>query len=156
MFSYISFGLLIAYAIYISIVDMKKHQLEYWQSGVTYIFALLYSIFNINLINATTFKAILIKFLGFLVLFVLFLILATIKIKGKAMAFGGADIWVAGAFGLAIGLYDISYFLLVVCTSFLLFILALKIIRKKRPEKIAFVPFLSIGLLTITSLYIIF
>ena len=149
----ISAILLLGYTLYISITDCKKMKLEYWQSGLTYLFAIFYAIADMLVANALIGKNILFHVLGCVIIFAVFLVTAMIKVKGKN-SFGGADIWVAGAMGLAFGLSNLTLFVFIMAASFLLYAIGYKIKNKHLPTKTPFVPFFGIAafILVILSL----
>lgn len=154
--------LLVGYLIYLSIVDIKLHQLEYWQTGLLFGF----SIFNLILyiISETTYlnsvgaqtiplwKYLIVHLSSALIVFIFLLILSFIKKNGKS-GIGGADIWALTAVSLPIGIIYLPYLLIIMCATYLLFVLLYRIIRKEKIQRVAFLPFISIGTMsTITML----
>lgn len=153
--------MLIGYLIYLSVVDIKKRQLEYWQTGVLFVISvahtILYAIAENNylsLMGATNlpwYRYFLIHGSSGLLVFIIMLGFAMIK-KNGVNVFGGADVWVLTAVSIVLGVFYIPYMLIIMCISYLLFAFIYKIITKKKANGFAFVPFITIG--TILSLFI--
>lgn len=147
---------LLGYLTYLSVVDIKKHQLEYWQTGCLYSLAIVNVVLcalaentYLRSVHAAEipWKQYLINHgLTGLVVFVFILALAMIKIKGKN-AIGGADIWVFAAVSLVTGFTYLPYMLIGTCVSYLLYALIYRIRKKEKLKMVAFVPFISIGTL---------
>lgn len=144
----------ILYLIYLSVVDIKLHMLEYWQTG------LLFAVSVINTITYAISETIyshsigasvippwkfLLNHLGCAACIFIFILLFALIKKNGMNAFGGADIWAITAVALAVGFHYIQYLFIIMCVSFLLFAFLYKIVKKKKVERVAFLPFISIG-----------
>lgn len=132
------------YLIYLSFVDIKKRELEYWQTGLAYIPALSVVI-SLIFVKKEFMALSLIHVIGALITFGLMLLFTVIGSKGNSFAFGGADIWICGALGLCFGVFEIWGVLIVSFVSYLLYALFYKVAKKKKATHTAFVPFLLIG-----------
>lgn len=132
------------YLIYLSIVDIKKRELEYWQTGFTFILA-----FSIMLclifITKKTIPLLLIHISGALITFGLMLVFTVIGSKGSNFVFGGADIWITSALGLCFGVLEIWGVLIVSFVTYLIYALVYRMAKKKKATHTAFIPFLLVG-----------
>lgn len=152
--------LLTIYLIYLSIIDIKKHEIEYWQTGLLYILSIANLVFyavsenkflgSLNAVTPNLFQYFFVHFAGFIVIFLFVLLLAMLKKN----SIGGADIWAVAALSLNLGIYYCSYMLLVMCVAYLLFALFMKIIKKTKVTHVAFLPFISIGYLSVVAFQI--
>lgn len=142
------------YLIYLSVVDIKHHMLEYWQTGGLFLFSILNMIANIAVKSYSyqhTYnepfpfaKTIFLHLGSGAIIFVLMLLCSSIKRGGKN-AFGGADIWALTAVAIPYGMRSLSTLVFSTCLSFLIYAMIYKIKNKKLPEKTAFLPFISCG-----------
>ena len=89
---------LVCYLLYLSVVDIKKRELQYWQTGLLFPITLFYLFSNdfhffpsLKIHNDSIRKTILFAFLGFILGLILMLSFSLIKVNGQN-AFGGADI----------------------------------------------------------------
>ena len=153
---------LVCYLLYLSVVDIKKRELQYWQTGLLFPITLFYLFSNdfhffpsLKIHNDSIRKTILFAFLGFILGLILMLSFSLIKVNGQN-AFGGADIWVTAALGLAFGINDTLWLIIFSCIYFLIYCVIYKLIKKEKPVHTAFVPFLSLGALNLIILYLIF
>lgn len=144
----------VLYLIYLSIVDSKKHELEYWQTGLlfgvcllelfTYIKAEKTLLLSHGSLPTEFWKYLVIHLSSGLLVFVLLLFMTFIKKNGKS-AIGGADIWAITAISLMLGIFYLPYFLITTCLSYLIFALFYRIFKKEKLQRVAFLPFITIG-----------
>jgi len=159
-----SYFLFMSFLTYLSIVDIKKHEIEYWQTGTlfglsvtTTIISMLATNRMLNSVTSQHFSAIhylIVHGTAAVIIFLFMLIMALIKKNGH-FAFGGADIWALTAVSFYIGIFYLKYLLLIICLSYLLFVSALKITNKKNINGVAFLPFITVGTFATSLLFLV-
>lgn len=151
----ISVFCLISYLFYLSIIDIKKRELQYWQTSLLFPLSVFYLIGN-KLIGSeiAISKTVFIAISGFIMGLLLMLFFSLVKVHGQH-AFGGADIWVTAILGIAFGINDILWLIIFSCIYFLIYCVFYKLIKREKPIHTAFVPFLSLGALSLIILYLI-
>ncbi|MGN0006359.1 MAG: prepilin peptidase [Candidatus Gastranaerophilaceae bacterium] len=144
----------ILYLIYLSVVDSKKHELEYWQTGLLFgvclleLFTYVKSERTLLISHGTSptefWKYLIIHLSSGLLVFVLLLFMTFFKKNGKS-AIGGADIWAITAISIMLGIFYLPYFLIATCLAYLIYALFYRIIKKEKLQRVAFLPFITIG-----------
>lgn len=135
--------ILFFYLGYLSYKDIKKHELQYIETGLLVPVSLICLFCNVM---NTPYKVqtILSSVAGVIIMFVFMLAFALVK-KNGVNAFGGADIWVVTILAIVLGLTNSLIAMIITCLSFILYVVAMKLSKKEKKLKIAFVPFISIG-----------
>lgn len=145
---------MVGYLIYLSIVDIKLHKLEYWQTAglfgvsvvnlIAYIASESHYLNNLNGTGIPVWNYLIIHLSAAFLVFIMLIVIVLLK-KGNALSMGGADIWALTAVSLNVGILYLPYLLIGTCVFYLLFAFGYKIIKKKKLERVAFLPFVSIG-----------
>lgn len=145
--------LLFCYLVYLSVIDVKYHILEYWQTGGLFLISLLnlaMYIISENVFLASVgaqtvpwWKYLIIHLSSALLTFILLIVIILVK-RGTA-GIGGADIWALTTVSLNVGIMYLPYLLIAICAAYLVFALGYKIIKKSKLQRAAFLPFISFG-----------
>lgn len=130
----------------LSIIDIKKKQLEYWQTGGTFAFS-IGVILTEMFLTVRPWLLFAIHIVGAILIFILMLVFSMLGAKGNSFGFGGADIWVATALGLCFGALDIWMVLIISFASYLIYALIYRIVKKSKATHTAFLPFFTVGAL---------